>query len=169
MCRRCSTRRGRGRSRSGGPYVPTTTIYVPICAMVDGRWSMVDHSLPRRSSACIVCYCVEDPGFQSTDRRILFFFTYLSGRRTCTISSRRTVDKLMTDRRIQIFFTYLSGRQALLLVSEQTNCAQLRLSDVTYEDIEEAQDAIFPPFLVFLPFPMIRGTGDILHRSIHKD
>ena len=42
-----------------------------------------------------------------TDRRILFFFTYLSGPRHY---SELEKDGLKTDRRILFFFSYLSGR-----------------------------------------------------------
>ena len=43
----------------------------------------------------------------TTDRRILFFFTYLSGRQAR--SDPTTADGLTTDRRTLFFFTYLSG------------------------------------------------------------
>jgi hypothetical protein len=47
----------------------------------------------------------------TTDRRILFFLTYLSGRQVYR-SEPATADGLMTDRRILFFLTYLSGRRA---------------------------------------------------------
>jgi hypothetical protein len=50
----------------------------------------------------------------TTNRPILFFFTYLSDRRASfrEVPSQRTVDVLTTDRRIMFFFSYLSGRRA---------------------------------------------------------
>ena len=53
----------------------------------------------------------------TTDRQILFFSTYLSGRQAlfrASVSGQRT-DVLTTDRRILFFFTYLSGRRASAL------------------------------------------------------
>jgi hypothetical protein len=65
-----------------------------------------------------------DSGRLTTDRRILFFLTYLSGRQTSYHIERADSGRLTTDRRILFFLTYLSGRQTsyhtLLLLSRDT-------------------------------------------------
>jgi hypothetical protein len=71
----------------------------------------------------------------TTDRRILFFFTYLSGRQSLFLAVA-TADGSTTDRRILFFFTSLSGRRALFLAVEtasrvddgQTNSVLFHLS-----------------------------------------